>query len=126
LRTFASAFTVSVISRKVEREKSPLSTTLYIMLLFVLFAKAFRVDVERMADIKELLHSNMQPNVLLSFLGELMFSLAKEEEWPLENLRLNRLTMEKFKALENKFIESISLITASEQKKVLNALNEVL
>ena len=117
---------VAIIARKVEKGKNPFSTVLYTTLLFILFAKAFKIDIEGRANIKKLLGSTMQPAVLLPFIGELMFSLAKEEEWPLENLRLNRLTMEKFKMLESKFMESISFLTENEQKKVLTALKELL
>ena len=117
---------VAIVERKVEKGKNPFSTVLYTMLLFILFAKVFKIDIEERADIKKLLDSTMQPAVLLPFIGELMFSLAKEEEWPLENLRLNRLTIEKFKMLENKFIESISFLTENEKKKVLTALKELL
>lgn len=118
--------TVAIVARKVEKNKNSFSTVLYTTLLFILFAKVFKIDVEERANIKKLLNSTMQPAVLLPFIGELMFSLAKEEEWPLENLRLNRITIEKFKMLEDRFMESISFLTENEQKKVLTALKELL
>ncbi len=117
----------TVMARKVEREKSPLSTVLHVVLLFALFAKEFRFDVEKIVNMEELLKCKMHHTVLLSFLGEIMFAFVKEERWAAKNLSsLSRITVEKFNVIEEKFVESIPLITANEQKKVLSVLKEIL
>lgn len=117
----------TVIARKVEREKNPLSTVLYVILLFALFAKEFRPDIEKIVNIEELFKCKMNHTVLLSFFGEIMFAFVKEERWAARNLSsLSRITVEKFNIIEEKFVESIPLTTANEQKKVLAVLKEVL
>ena len=56
-----------------------------------------------------------------------MFAFVKEERWAARNLSsLSRITVEKFNIIEEKFVESIPLTTANEQKKVLAVLKEVL
>jgi len=117
----------TVIARKLEREKNPLSTVLHVTLLFALFAKEFRPDIEKIVSIEELLKCKMHHTVLLSFFGEIMFAFVKEERWAARNLSsLSRITAEKFNVIEEKFVESIPLITENEQKKVLAVLKEVL
>ncbi|MEA3313847.1 MAG: hypothetical protein U9Q18_05680 [Caldisericota bacterium] len=117
----------TIIARKLEREKNPLSTVLRVALLFALFAKEFRPDIEKIVNIEELLKCKMHHTVLLSFFGEIMFAFVKDERWAARNLSsLSRITVEKFNVIEKKFVESTPLITANEQKKVLVVLKEVL
>jgi len=117
----------TIIARKLEREKNPLSTVLHVVLLFALFAKEFRPDIEKIVSIEELLKCKMHHTVLLSFFGEIMFAFVKEERWAARNLSsLSRITVEKFNVIEEKFVESIPLTTANEQKKVLAVLKEIL
>ncbi len=115
---------ISTVSRKVEKEKHPLSVVLYTAMLFILFAKIFRIDIEKIVDLDNLMKSKVQAPVLLSFLAELMFTLTEKEESVLKELNLKEYTMLKFKALQKKFRENLPLITLEEQKKVLNIIRE--
>ncbi len=116
---------ISVVSRKVEKEKNPLAVVLYTTVLFIIFAKAFKIDIKKVVNLDELFESKMKPSVLLSFLVELMFSLSEREESVLEKLHLRNYTITKFKNLQKLFRENVMLITPAEQKKVLNVIREM-
>jgi DNA-binding Lrp family transcriptional regulator len=116
---------ISLVSRKVEKEKHPLSVVLYTTMLFILFAKIFKIDIEKFVDLNNLMSSKIQASVLLSFLAELMFSLTEKEENVLKELNLRDYTLQKFKILQKKFRENLPLITPDEQKKVLNVIKEM-
>ena len=117
---------ISVISRKVEKEKNPLAIVLYTTVLFIMFAKAFKIDIKEIVNLDSLFDSKIRPSVLLSFLMELMFSLSDKEESILEKLHLRNYTITKFKNLQKLFRENVMLITPAEQTKVLSVIQEMI
>ncbi len=117
---------ISIISRKVEKEKHPLSVVLYTASLFIMFAKVFKIDIGNFVNLDSLMASKMQPSVLLSFLTELMFTLSEKEESVLEKMNLNSYTLQKFKVLQDKFRDNLPLVTPEEQRKVLSVIEELI
>jgi len=117
---------ISIISRKVEKEKHPLSVVLYTASLFIMFAKVFKIDIDNFVNLDSLMGSKMQPSVLLSFLTELMFTLSEKEESVLEKMDLNNYTLQKFKILQDKFRDNLPLVTPEEQRKVLSVIEELI
>ncbi len=117
---------ISLVSRKVENERHPLSVILYTAVLFILFAKIFRINIEQFVDLDKIVSSRIQAPVLLSFLTELMFTLCVKEEDVLKQLKFRDYTLQKFKILQRKFRENLPLITLEEQKKVLSVIKETL
>ncbi len=117
---------ISLVSRKVEKEKHPLSVVLYTAMLFILFAKIFKIDIERFVNLDNLMSSKLQAPVLLSFLTELVFMLAEKEENVLKELNLKDYTLQKFGLLKKKFRENLPLITLKEQKEILNVIRETI
>ncbi len=117
---------ISIISRKVEKEKHPLSVVLYTASLFIMFAKVFKIDINNFVNLDSLMASKMQPSVLLSFLAELMFTLSEKEESVLERMNLNSYTLQKFKVLRDKFRDNLPLVTPEEQRKVLSVIEELI
>ncbi len=117
---------ISIISRKVEKEKHPLSVVLYTASLFIMFAKVFKIDIDNFVNLNGLMASKMQPSVLLSFLTELMFTLSEKEESVLEKMNLNSYTLQKFKVLQDKFRDNLPLVTPEEQRKVLSVIEELI
>ncbi len=117
---------ISVVSRKVEKEKNPLAIVLYTVVLFIMFAKAFKIDISKIVNLSNLFDSKLSSSVLLSFLMELMFSLSEREENVMEKLQLKNYTIQKFKNLQKLFRQNVMLITPAEQKKVLSVIEEMI
>jgi energy-coupling factor transport system substrate-specific component len=110
---------IKLIAGKVEKEKNPLLVLLYAVTLFIIFSKIFKID--GIINISNVLSSGIEPQVILLFLVEMMLNLMAKES-TLLGLSVDKPTLEKFRIIENKFKNSIGLVSTGSQRKVLTFL----
>lgn len=110
---------VKIVADKVEKEKNPLLVILYIITLFIVFSKIFKINT--IINIQNVLSSGVEPRIILLFLGEMMFSLMEKED-VLLGLSRDKFAIEKFRVVKKKFKDSMELASPGSQRKVLNFL----
>ncbi|MGC9125677.1 MAG: hypothetical protein ACP5GW_06115 [Caldisericaceae bacterium] len=120
---FSLEHAIGFVSNKVDNEKSSLVVILYTVSLFVLFSKLYNID--GLIDLKKTLSLGIYPAAMLSFVGELMFSLV-EDEANILRFKVSSASLEKFNELKRKFRENIQLVPASSQRRVLGFLESIL
>ena len=120
--SIADAIHLSV--QRIVGEENPYRVVLYTCVMVVLFARVFRLDVERLVHIREFVASTLAAGTILSLLSEVMFSLMRDEKWLLENLGLSQESIGQFAECERRFQESLAQLSDKEKQLVVSVIRQ--
>lgn len=110
--------------QRIVGEENPYRVVLYTCVMVVLFARVFRLDVERLVHIREFVASSLAAGTILSLLSEVMFSLMRDEKWLLENLGLSQEAVGQFAECERRFQESLVQLSDKEKQLVVSVIRQ--
>lgn len=110
--------------RRIVGEENPYRVVLYTCVMVVLFARVFRLDVERLVHIREFVASSLAAGTILSLLSEVMFSLMRDEKWLLENLGLSQQSIGQFAECERRFHDSLAQLSDKEKQLVVSVIRQ--
>ncbi|HNW84346.1 MAG: hypothetical protein ABFC79_01835 [Candidatus Cryosericum sp.] len=123
---YGIARSINVVVRRLERERNPLQIILYTTVLVLVFAEVFSVDVGRVLDVRGLLTGELSSDVVLGVLGEVMFSLMRDEQWVMANLGLSTDLLDQFAECGRMFFSALQHATAQDKKIAVSVLQESL
>ena len=117
---------IGMVATRLQREHNPLQIILYTTVMVLVFAEVFSVDMARVLDVKGLLTGELSADVVLGVLGEVMFSLMRDEQWVMANLGVSEDLLEQFAECGRMFFGALQHATAQDKKIAVSVLQESL
>lgn len=115
---------IRMAARSIMSEQNPFRIALRACVLMVLFESAFEPDIEQLVHFRRFLASALSAGTVLAVLSEFMFSLMRDEEWLLKNLRLPPESIARFAECEQSFQASMTRLSDREKQLMVSAIRE--
>lgn len=113
---------IRIVARHVRREKNPFQVVLYTSLMVVLFARAFRVDIDRLVNTRAFVAAGLSADMVLRLLSEVMFSLMCNEEWLMTNLASLQQSIQEFTEWKESFVVGLAQLSAGEKRLMVSVI----
>ncbi len=123
---YGIARSITVVMKRLEGERNPLQIILYTTVMVLVFAEVFSVDIARVLDVRGLLTGEVSSDVALGVLGEVMFSLMRDEQWVMANLGLSADLLKQFAECGRMFFGALQRATVQDKKIAVSVLQEAL
>jgi len=115
---------IHIAARRIVHEENPYRVVLHTCVMVVLFARVFRLDVERLVHIREFVASSLSAGIVLSLLSEVMFSLMRDEKRVLEHLDLPQESIGQFAECEKSFQNSLAKLSDGEKQLMVSVIRQ--
>ena len=119
---FGIAQSINLVGQRVRREKNPFQVVLYTELMVVLFARVFRVDIDRLVNTRAIVVAGLSADTVLRLLSEVMFSFMRNEEWLMTNLALPQHSIQEFAEWKESFMASVTQLSAGEKRLMVSVI----
>jgi len=116
------AESINLVAERVRHEKNPFRVVLYTELMVVLFARVFRVDIDRLVNTRAIVALGLSADTILRLLSEIMFSFMRNEKWLMANLALPQRSIQEFAEWEESFMASVTQLSAGEKRLMVSVI----
>jgi hypothetical protein len=120
------AESIRLVAQSVRQERNAFRVVLRVSLMVVLFANFFSLDMDRLVHTRALIASGVSAETVLGVLGEIMFSLMRDEEWFVSHFGLPRQAMQEFAECEQAFNASVAQLSAGEKRLMVTVIGQAL
>lgn len=123
---YGIAESIRLVARSVRQEKNAFRVVLRVCLMVVLFASWFSLDMDQLVHTRALVASGVSADTVLGVLGEIMFSLMRDEEWFVAHLGLPQQAMQEFVECEQIFRINVAQLSAGEKRLMVTVIGRAL
>lgn len=113
---------INLVAEHVRYESNPFQVVLYTELMVVLFARVFRVDIDRLVNTRAIVALGLSADTILRLLSEIMFSFMRNEKWLMANLPLPQRSSQDLAEWEESFTTSVAQLSVGEKRLMVSVI----